>query len=132
MEPSPRIAITGLGAVCGAGLTVEAIWNAVQSGKSAVAPITHWDASRWPIRQAAEVTGVSDTTLVEDRKYHKFLSRTDLFGLYAADIALQQSGLTAHRDRMDSPPPRSSTTGAGSLSDQAAALTRTTTISFPP
>jgi 3-oxoacyl-[acyl-carrier-protein] synthase I len=103
METSPRIAITGLGAVCGAGLTVEMIWNAVQSGKSAVAPITQWDASRWPIQRAAEITGVSDTTLLADRKYHKFLSRTDLFGLYATDVALQQSGLAAHRDRMDAP-----------------------------
>ena len=102
MEPSPRIAITGLGAVCGAGLAVEAIWNAIQGGRSAVAPITQWDASRWPIRQAAEVTGVSDTTLVADRKYHKFLSRTDLFGLYAADVALQESGLANYRDRMNS------------------------------
>ena len=102
MESSPPIAITGLGAVCGAGLTVESIWNTVRSGKSAVAPITQWDVSRWPIRQAAEVTGVSNATLVADRKYHKFLSRTDLFGLYAADIALQQSGLIGHRDRMDS------------------------------
>jgi 3-oxoacyl-[acyl-carrier-protein] synthase-1 len=102
MEPSPRIAITGFGAVCGAGLAVEAIWNAIQGGRSAVAPITQWDASRWPIRRAAEVAGVSDTTLVADRKYHKFLSRTDLFGLYATDVALQQSGLTTHRDRMDS------------------------------
>ena len=101
-DATPRIVITGLGAVCGAGLTVEAIWNAVQQGKSAVAPITHWDASRWPIQQAAEITGISDATLVADRKYHKFLSRTDLFGLYATDIALQQSGLTSHRDRMDS------------------------------
>jgi 3-oxoacyl-[acyl-carrier-protein] synthase I len=102
METSPRIAITGMGAVCGAGLTVDAIWNAVQQGNSAVAQITHWDAGRWPSRQAAEVTGVSDVTLVADRKYHKYLSRTDLFGLYAADSALQQSGLTGHRDRMDS------------------------------
>ncbi|MEI8042400.1 MAG: beta-ketoacyl synthase N-terminal-like domain-containing protein [Verrucomicrobiota bacterium] len=101
MEPSPRIAITGLGAVCGAGLTIEAIWSVIQSGRSAIGPITQWDASRWPIRHAAEVRGVSDATLVAERKYHKFLSRTDLFGLYAADIALQQSGLAGHRDRMD-------------------------------
>lgn len=101
MEPSPRIAITGLGVVCGAGLTVEAVWDTIQGGRSAVAPITQWDASRWPIQRAAEVCGVSDTTLVADRKYHKFLSRTDLFGLYAADAALGQSGLTSHRDRMD-------------------------------
>jgi 3-oxoacyl-[acyl-carrier-protein] synthase-1 len=44
---------------------------------------------------------VSDATLVADRKYHKFLSRTDLFGLYAAEKALQDSGLLAHRDRME-------------------------------
>jgi 3-oxoacyl-[acyl-carrier-protein] synthase-1 len=101
MKSSPRIVITGLGAVCGAGLTIETIWNVVQSGKSAVAPISQWDASRWPVRQAAEITGISDTTLLADRKYHKFLSRTDLFGLYATDIALQQSGLIAHRERLD-------------------------------
>src|SRR5512137_1303211 len=101
MESSARIVMTGLGAVCGVGRTVETIWNAIQSGQSAVAPISQWDASRWPVQRAAEVTGVSDSTLVADRKYHKFLSRTDLFGLYATDIALQQSGLTSHRDRMD-------------------------------
>ena len=102
MESSPRIVITGLGAVCGAGLTVEAIWNAVRSGKSAVAPITRWDSRHWPIQRAAELKGVSDTTLVADRKYHKFLSRTDLLGLYATDVALQQSGLIPHREAMDS------------------------------
>jgi len=101
MKSSLRIVITGLGAVCGAGLTIETIWDAILGGKSAVAPITRWDASRWPIRRAAEVRGVSDTTLLADRKYHKFLSRTDLFGLYATDIALQQSGLTAYREGMD-------------------------------
>ena len=101
MEPTPRIAITGLGAVCGAGLGVEAIWNRVLSGKSAVAPITQWDASRWPVKQAAEITGVSNSTLLPDRKYHKFLSRTDLFGLYAADAAIQRSGLLAYRDGLE-------------------------------
>jgi 3-oxoacyl-[acyl-carrier-protein] synthase I len=101
MESSPRVVITSLGAVCGAGLTVEAIWQAILSGKSAVAPITQWDPGHWPIQRAVQVTGVSDTTLVADRKFHKFISRTDLFGLYAADSALQQSGLLAHRQQMD-------------------------------
>jgi 3-oxoacyl-[acyl-carrier-protein] synthase-1 len=102
MEPSPRIVITGIGAVCGAGLTAEAIWNAVQSGESAVGPINQWDVGRWPVQRAAALNGVSDATLVADRKYHKFLSRSALVGLYAADFAVQQSGLLAHRERMDS------------------------------
>ena len=101
MKSSPRIVITGLGAVCGAGLTIETIWDVILGGKSAIAPITRWDASRWPVRHAAEVIDVSDTTLLADRKYHKFLSRTDLFGLYATDIALQESGLIAHRESME-------------------------------
>ena len=50
---------------------------------------------------AAEVTGVDNRTLVEDRKLHKMISRTDLFGLYAAGAAIQQSGLVAHRDTLD-------------------------------
>lgn len=40
--------------------------------------------------------GVSNTTLLADRKFHKFLSRTDLFGLYATDIALHAQARQAH------------------------------------
>ncbi len=97
MSASRKIAITGAGAVCGAGLGVDAIWDAVVSGRSAIKEISSWNASRWPVRLAAEVTGVDNRTLVEDRKLHKLISRTDLFGLYAAGAAIQQSGVAAHR-----------------------------------
>jgi 3-oxoacyl-[acyl-carrier-protein] synthase-1 len=101
MNNSPRIAITGTGAVCGAGLTIDAIWDAILNGRSCIAPLTQWDPAQWPTRMAAEVVGVDNRTLVEDRKLHKILSRTDLFGLYAAGIAVQQSGLVAHREKLD-------------------------------
>jgi 3-oxoacyl-[acyl-carrier-protein] synthase I len=101
MSSSSRVVITGLGAVCGAGLTVDEIWLAAQSGRSAIGPIRQWDAARWPVGRAAEVTGVNDGVLVADRRLHKYLSRTDLFGLYAADMAIQQAGLIAHRDRLE-------------------------------
>ena len=58
MSASPRILITGTGAVCGAGLDAASIWDAVVSGRSAVGPLRQWDASRWPVGIAAEVTGV--------------------------------------------------------------------------
>jgi 3-oxoacyl-[acyl-carrier-protein] synthase-1 len=103
----PRIAITGCGAVCGAGLTVEAIWDSVVNGRSAIREISSWDASHWPARMVAEVTGVDNRTLVEDRKLHKTILRTDMFGLYAAGKAIQQSGIPAHRESLagDSIPP---------------------------
>ncbi|MFO1488574.1 MAG: beta-ketoacyl-[acyl-carrier-protein] synthase family protein [Verrucomicrobiota bacterium] len=95
-----RIVFTGLGAVCGAGKTIDEIWDALVSGRSAVGPIRQWDASQWPVKVAAEVSA-DNRTLVPDRKLHKIISRTDLFGLYAADLAVQQSGLLAHREKMD-------------------------------
>src|SRR6058998_646377 len=102
MSPSPRILITGVGAVCGVGLGVDAIWEAVQSGRSAIGPLTQWDTSRWPIQIAAEVKGVENRALVEDRKLHKMISRTDFFGLYAAGAAIQQSGVLPYREKLPS------------------------------
>jgi 3-oxoacyl-[acyl-carrier-protein] synthase-1 len=101
MSTSPRIAITGLGAVCGAGRTVDSIWDAILNGRSAVASISQWDAGHWPVRVSAEIRNVDNRTLVEDRKLHKMISRTDMFGLYAANAAIQQSGLLAHREKLE-------------------------------
>ncbi len=101
MSTSPRIVITGSGAVCGAGMTVEKIWNSVVNGRSAVAPNAHWDAERWPVRIAACVTGVKNQELVEDRKLHKSITRTDLFGIYAGGEAAKSSGVPAHRETLD-------------------------------
>ena len=101
MSTKPRIAITGSGAVCGAGMTVEKILGAVLGGQSAVTPITQWDAERWPVKVAAGVNGVSDRELVEDRKLHKSISRTDLLGIYAGGEAIKSSGIPAHRETLD-------------------------------
>ena len=100
MNTSRKIAITGCGAVCAAGLTPEAIWGAVTKGRSAIKEISSWDASRWPARMAAEVCGVDNRTLVEDRKLHKLISRTDLFGIYASGAAIQNSGVLRHRETL--------------------------------
>jgi len=100
MSASPKIVITGRGAVCGAGLTPGEIWNAITSGRSAIKEISSWDASRWPAHMGAEVCGVDNRTLVEDRKLHKLLSRTDLFGLYAAGAAIADSGLLPYRETL--------------------------------
>ena len=100
MNPSQKIVFTGLGAVCGAGRTVDEIFDAIVNGRSAIAPITQFDASRWPVRVAAECN-VENKILVTDRKLHKSISRTDIFGIYTAESAIQQSGLLAHREGLD-------------------------------
>ena len=50
-----RVVITGMGAISPAGTGVDALWNAVYSGKQCIAPITRFDASGFAGSLAAEV-----------------------------------------------------------------------------
>ena len=96
----PRIVITGTGAVCAAGRDPESILDAALAGASAIRPIRQWDASGWPIGVAGEIANLNPRDMVEDRKLHKLIRRTDLFGLYAAGRAIDASALAAHRDTL--------------------------------
>jgi 3-oxoacyl-[acyl-carrier-protein] synthase I len=96
-----KVLITGSGAVCAAGMSPEDILDTVRAGRSVIGPITQWDTTGWPIRIAGEIADFNPRALVEDRKLHKLIRRTDLFGLYAAGRAIATSGLTTHRDTLD-------------------------------
>lgn len=98
---SQRVLVTGTGAVCGAGMDPGAILDAVREGRSAIAPITQWDTTGWPCRVAAEIPDFNPRALVDDRKLHKLIRRTDLVGLYAAGSALTSAGVLAHRESLD-------------------------------
>jgi 3-oxoacyl-[acyl-carrier-protein] synthase I len=97
----PRILITGSGAVCAAGMDPQAILAAVLAGRSAIGPIKQWDTTGWPVREAGEVADLNPRALVEDRKLHKMIRRTDLFGLHAAGRAIEGSGILARRETLD-------------------------------
>ena len=92
-----RIVVTGSGAVCAAGMSAADILAAVREGRGAIGPITQWDTTGWPARMAGEIPDYNPRALVEDRKLHKLIRRTDLFGLYAAGRAIEGSGLLEHR-----------------------------------
>jgi len=98
--PYPRIVITGTGAVCGSGMSPDAILDAALAGRSAIAPIAQWDTTGWPVNVAAEVPDFNPRALVEDRKLHKLIRRTDMFGLYAASQAIDASAFIPVRDAM--------------------------------
>jgi len=96
-----RIVITGLGAVCAAGRTPDEIIDAVAAGRSALAPIRQWDTAGWPRRVAGEIPDLDPYSLVADRKIHKLIRRSDVFGLYAAGRAIEDSGLPGYRTGLD-------------------------------
>jgi 3-oxoacyl-[acyl-carrier-protein] synthase-1 len=101
MAVAPRVLVTATGAVCGAGRTPDEILDAMQAGRSAVAPIRQWDTTGWPVRVAAEIPDYNPSALVADRKLHKLIRRTDLLGLYAAGRAIEGSGFVDYRKTLD-------------------------------
>jgi 3-oxoacyl-[acyl-carrier-protein] synthase-1 len=96
-----RILITGSGAICGSGHSPEAVLTALLEGRSAIGPITQWDAGNWPVGIAAEVQDYNAGQLTGDRKLLKHIRRGDVFGLYAADRAIEQSGFNPWRETLD-------------------------------
>ncbi|HEY3180451.1 MAG TPA: beta-ketoacyl synthase N-terminal-like domain-containing protein [Casimicrobiaceae bacterium] len=92
-----RTLITGSGAVCGAGNSPAAIFDALCEGRSAIAPIQQWDTTGWPVKVAAEIADFNPRALVEDRKLHKFIRRTDMLGLFAGSQAIESAGFVGHR-----------------------------------
>jgi 3-oxoacyl-[acyl-carrier-protein] synthase-1 len=110
---APRVLITGSGAICGGGRSPAEIFAALAAGRSAIAPIAQWDAARWPAPLAAEVRDYDAATLTGDRKLLKFIRRTDVFGLYAADRALENAGFEAYRATLDGARARAFNDGCG-------------------
>ena len=96
-----RFVVTGTGAVCASGRSPDAILDAILAGKSAIGPITEWDAAGWPSRAAAAIADLNPREMVEDRKLHKLIRRSDLFGLYAAGEAIARARLAEFRDTLD-------------------------------
>ena len=98
---APRIVITGSGAICGAGHTPDTILAALLEGRSAIGPVAQWDTAGWPVRIAAEVSDYNPGKLTGDRKLLKHIRRGDVFGLYAADQAIDQAGFNPWRETLD-------------------------------
>src|SRR5689334_12987346 len=95
-----RIVITGTGAVCGAGRNPREMLAAILEGRSAIAPIRGWDTNGWPVTHAAEIADFNARALVDDRKLHKLIRRTDLLGIYAGDRAAEGAGYAPYRDSL--------------------------------
>ena len=92
-----RVVITATGAVCSSGKNPRDILAGVRAGTSSIGPIQQWDVAQWPTKTAGEVVNFNAREMVEDRKLHKLIRRTDLFGLYAAGRAIEEAGLAAYR-----------------------------------
>src|SRR5262249_10926855 len=91
---------TGLGIVAPNGIGTEAFWKGCVEGRSGVGPIQAFDASSLPVRVAAQVPDYDPAPYVPEhcRKSLKIMGRAARFGLTAAALGLEDSGLDLARE----------------------------------
>jgi 3-oxoacyl-[acyl-carrier-protein] synthase II len=90
-----RVVVTGIGLVSPSGLGTEETWRSILAGRSGIAPITLFDASRYSTRFAGEVKGF-DPLVWLDKKDLKKCGRFIQFALAGASMAIAASRLHIH------------------------------------
>lgn len=92
-----RVVITGLGTVNPLASTVEDFWQSILAGKSGVAPISRFDASKFYVKVAAEVKDF-DPTKYMDPKVVDRNTRAVHFAVASAKEALESAGLDMRKE----------------------------------
>lgn len=87
-----RVVVTGLGSLTPIGNNTTALWESLLKGVSGAGVITHFDASNFKCRIAAEVKDFK-TEDHFDRKESRKLDLFTQYGMVAADEAIQDAGL---------------------------------------
>ncbi len=84
--------MTGVGLVSAVGLDAETTWKALREGKNGVGPITHFDASNFPSRIAAEVKGFDPLVFMKPKDARK-MDNFILYAIAASEDAVQNASL---------------------------------------
>jgi len=94
MNHRRRVAITGLGVVAPNGIGKDVFWETLTAGKSAIGPISHFDASSFPCKVAAEIRNFrAEAFMLPARARHR--GRFSQLAVAAAKLALKDALLDA-------------------------------------
>src|SRR4029078_12938768 len=95
-----RVVVTGLGVVAPNGVGKDDFWDACVNGRSGVREISAFDASSFPVKHRGEVKDVDPSPFIPDsmRKSLKVMGRAARFGVGAAGLALQDSGISIENE----------------------------------
>lgn len=88
-----RVAVTGMGAICGLGNSLDEVWKNALAGKSGISTLENQITENWPVSFGGEVKNFRlDPKLMDLKDQDRF----DLFNQYAlhsSDEAINQAGL---------------------------------------
>ncbi|MCA9065211.1 MAG: beta-ketoacyl-[acyl-carrier-protein] synthase II, partial [Planctomycetaceae bacterium] len=86
-----RVVVTGIGCITPLGNDVSTMWKALQEGGNGVGPITHFDATNFPTKFAAEVRNFDFDSIVSNPERFKDAGRNIRFAIGAATQAVKDA-----------------------------------------
>ncbi len=95
-----RVVVTGMGALCALGLSVQEVWNNLIRGVSGVGRITAFDPSELLVKIACEVKHFNPENYLTPRESHR-RDRFQQFATAVAQEAIQQAGLNTDQANPD-------------------------------
>lgn len=95
-----RVVVTGMGCISPLGNDVQTTWNNLLAGKSGVDKITHYNASEYKTRFAAEVKGFDADRLFGSRDARR-MDRFAQFAVATAQQAVEDAGLQINDENRD-------------------------------
>jgi 3-oxoacyl-[acyl-carrier-protein] synthase II len=87
-----RVVVTGVGVVSAIGTGKEAFWRALLSGECGIGPVTHFDASSYPCKIAAEVKDFDPTNFMPPKEARRS-SRSTHLSIASSQLALEDAKL---------------------------------------
>lgn len=88
-----RVAVTGMGAICGLGHNLNEIWGNALAGKSGVSTLENQNTENWPVNFGGEVKNFKLDAELMDLKDQDRFDRFNQFALHSTQEALNHSGL---------------------------------------
>lgn len=88
-----RVVVTGIGVITPVGKDVESMWKVLREGGSGIGRITHFDATNFPTKIAAEVRNFDVANYVDEPGRFAASGRNILFAIGAATEAVRTSGI---------------------------------------
>ncbi|MBU8913560.1 MAG: beta-ketoacyl-[acyl-carrier-protein] synthase II, partial [Spirochaetales bacterium] len=89
-----RVVTTGLGAISPIGIGTTEFWAGLTEGRNGIGPVTHFDASEYRSKLAAEVKGFDPGNWMETKSARRMDPFTQ-FAVAASAMAMEDAGLDA-------------------------------------
>lgn len=88
-----RVVVTGMGVITPVGKTLDSMWKVLEEGGSGIGYITHFDASNFPTKIAAEVHDYNLGDYIPNPERFEWSGRNIHFAIGAARQAIDAAGL---------------------------------------